>query len=123
MPNTEVLLYAEEDESVPVIEWLDQLSEKVQDKCLVRIERLREMGHELRRPEADYLRDDIYELRMRHQTIQYRILYFFNGKQAVLSHGLVKESAVPSEEIDLAIQRKGKFVKNPSKHTALETES
>ncbi len=28
----------------------------------LRLERLREMGHELRRPEADFLRDGIYEL-------------------------------------------------------------
>jgi hypothetical protein len=35
---------------------------KVQDKCHLRLERLREMGHELRRPEADFLRDGIYEI-------------------------------------------------------------
>jgi hypothetical protein len=33
-------------------------------QCYLRLERLREMGHELRRPEADFLRDGIYELRV-----------------------------------------------------------
>jgi phage-related protein len=77
---------------VPVLKWLDRLPLKVQDKCRVRIERLRDLGHELRRPEADYLRDGIYELRVGFTGMNYRILYFFYGQiAAVLSHGLVKE--------------------------------
>jgi len=31
------------------------LQEKALDKCRVRIERLEELGHELRRPEADFV--------------------------------------------------------------------
>jgi len=46
-----------------VLDWLDHLFKKIQAKAPVRIERLAEMGHELRRPEADYLRENIYELR------------------------------------------------------------
>jgi hypothetical protein len=42
----------------------DSLQPKALDKCTVRIERPQEMGHELRRPEADFLRDGIYELRV-----------------------------------------------------------
>ena len=50
------------------------------------------MGHELRRPEADFLRDGIYELRVSRRGVHRRILYFFHGKfAAVVSHGLVKE--------------------------------
>ena len=64
LPKTRVALYREEDESCPFIEWFDKLPAKVQDKCYLRLERLREMGHELRRPEADFLRDRIYELRV-----------------------------------------------------------
>jgi hypothetical protein len=30
---------------------------KAQQKCLARLKRLEDLGHELRRPEADYLRD------------------------------------------------------------------
>lgn len=62
------------------LEWFTRLPAKVQDKCYVRLERLRDMGHELRRPEADYLRDGIYELRASLHGIHYRILYFFHGK-------------------------------------------
>lgn len=118
MPQTPVILFKEVDNSVPFLEWFDELPSKVQAKCLLRIERLREMGHELRRPEADYLRDDIYELRVRHQSVNYRVLYFFHGKvAAVLSHGLQKEQAVPAKEIDLAMKRRALFVANAKKHT------
>ena len=64
MPATEVIMFQESDGTVPLIKWPDKLSEKVQDKCLVKIQRLEEQGHELRRPEADSLRDGIHELRV-----------------------------------------------------------
>jgi phage-related protein len=121
MPRTPVVLFRDDDGSVPLLEWLDELPSKVQAKCLLRIERLKEMGHELRRPEADYLRDEIYELRVRHQSVNYRMLYFYHGKTAaVLSHGLQKEQAVPPKDIDLALLRKKKFVAAPKKHTCEE---
>jgi hypothetical protein len=64
------------------------------------------MGHELRRPEADFLRDGIYELRVSLGGVHHRILYFFHGATAaVVSHGLVKERVVPSKEIDHAVER------------------
>lgn len=117
MPETEIILFAEDDGAVPLLSWLDKLPEKAQDKCIVKIERLAALGHESRRPEADYLRDDIYELRIALPGIRYRILYFFQGGKAVISHGLTKTSHVPSKEIDLAIERKISFSKNPVKHT------
>ncbi|PYV85490.1 MAG: hypothetical protein DMG05_22545 [Acidobacteria bacterium] len=92
----------------------------VQNKCAVKIERLRELGHELRRPEADYLRNGIYELRASFQSVSYRILYFFHGKTAVLSHGLTKEQVVPPREIDRALERKRKFESDPERHTLEE---
>lgn len=108
--------FAEEDGSSPLIEWLDGLGSKVQDKCIVRVERLAEMGHELRRPEADFLRDGIYELRWKSEGVQFRILYFFYKGKAVISHGLKKEAEVPPKEIDMAIRRREMFEKNPNKH-------
>jgi hypothetical protein len=57
MPQTRVIFFMEEDGSVPIIEWLDELTDKAQDKCLAKLKRLEDLGHELRRPEADFLRD------------------------------------------------------------------
>jgi phage-related protein len=122
VPRTKVVLYREEDESCPFLDWFGKLSSKAQDKCYLRLERLREMGHELRRPEADYLHDGIYELRASFQGVHHRILYFFHGDiAAVVSHGLVKERIVPQKEIDRAVQRKKRFEADPKQHTYEES--
>jgi phage-related protein len=114
-------LYREEDGSCPFRDWYGELPVKAQAKCLLRLERLRELGHELRRPEADYLRDGIYELRVRCQHVHFRILYFFHGTvAAVVSHGIVKEGAVPAKEIDRAIQRKKRFEADPAGYSYSE---
>jgi phage-related protein len=118
VPQIDVVFYREDDGSVPILEWLDTLQPKALDKCRVRIERLKEAGHDLRRPEADFLRDGIYELRIGLQHLNYRILYFFHGRTAaVVSHGLIKEAEVPTKEIAKAIQRKQKFERDPKLHT------
>lgn len=107
MPQTEVYLYRNEEDEIPLRDWLDDLPAKVQNKCIERISRLAQLGNELRRPEADFLRDGIYELRASYQGVHYRMLYFFSGKDVVvLSHGLTKERAVPPKEIDTAVRRK-----------------
>lgn len=117
MPRTEVVFYKEEDGTVPLLDWLDGLTAKAQDKCLARLKRLEDLGHELRRPEADILRDGIYELRVGLQGVNYRMLYFFHGKSvAVLSHGLVKERRVPPQEISIAARRKKKFEADPDRY-------
>jgi phage-related protein len=118
VPNIPVVFYRESDGTAPVLDWLDTLPAKAQDKCRIKIERLCELGHELRRPEADLLRDGIYELRIGLQGINYRILYFFHGRTAaVLAHGLVKERVVPSREIDVALARKRRFEQDPKRYT------
>ncbi len=47
MPKTNIVFFAEEDGSVPVLEWIGDLPEKVQDKLVARIELLEEKGYEL----------------------------------------------------------------------------
>ena len=118
MGKVRVVFYREDNGSVPVLDWFDTLSDKAQAKCTVKIERLAEEGHELRRPEADYLRDEIYELRIGLQGQNYRILYFYHGRSiAILAHGLVKERRVPPREIDVAVERKRRFAAQPDSHT------
>lgn len=87
-------------------------------KCVVRIRRLAEMGHELRRPEADLLQDGIYELRARDGRVNYRILYFFHGQNiAILAHALTKEDKVPKSDIERAVTRKAAFESDPTAHS------
>jgi len=92
LAQTEVFFFREpKDRSVPLLDWLHQLPTKVRAKCTERIDRLGELGHELRRPEADFLRDGIYELRASYQGIHYRMLYFFAGRAIVVLSPRVDE--------------------------------
>ena len=121
MPRTTVVFYQDAPGISDVVVWMRELRRKNPKaflKCLVRIERLEQLGHELRRPEADYLRDEIYELRARLGTVNYRLLYFFHDRVvAVLACGLTKEGSVPSVQIERAIERKGRYRKDPGAHT------
>jgi len=121
MPRIEVVFYRDEDGTVPVLDWLDEVrrrDKRAFAKCYVRIQLLQSEGHELRRPHCDYLRDGIYELRIRFGTVNYRILYFFSGQiAAILAHGLGKEGKVSDRDIELAIARKERFEKDPGRHS------
>jgi len=83
---------------------------------------LSEHGHELRRPWAAYLGDDVYELRVKEQRVNYRILYFFHRRwTTVLTNGFTKQgAAVPEREISLALRRKRAFEADPEQHTHRE---
>ncbi len=117
MPKVEVIFYKDDDGTVPMVDWVRGLEPKARSKCYVKMEHLAECGHELRRPEADYLRDGIYELRVKYHRLNLRMLYFFCGGMAVVvSHGLTKEGRVPATEIGRAIERKRSFEANPEAH-------
>jgi phage-related protein len=120
MPETRAVLYAEDDGSAPLLVWLDRQPTKVQDKCIVRIDRLKTLGYELRRPDADFLREGVYELRAHYGRVNFRILYFLQQTVAVLSHGLTKEDRVPDQDIELALSRKHKYESDPERHTYRE---
>jgi len=84
MPRVTVVFYRDDDGTVPVLDWLTELRRKntaAFAKCAAKIKRLADARHELRRPEADFLRDGIYELRAKRGTANYRILYFFHGRR------------------------------------------
>jgi phage-related protein len=121
VPRTKVVFYREAEDTVPLLEWFEKIPARAKAKCRLRLDRLGERGHELRRPEADYLRDGIYELRVAMGSVNYRMLYFFCGTTAaVVSHGLAKEQAVPAREIELARRRKDAFTRDPAAHTCEE---
>jgi hypothetical protein len=45
-PIVSVVFYRDDDGACPLLEWLDHLPRKAQNKCVVRIERLKELGHQ-----------------------------------------------------------------------------
>jgi phage-related protein len=124
MPRTSVVFYREPRGEVPVLEWLVKLRKRDQSayaRCVAAVERLTALGHELRRPLADLLRDGIYELRMRKGRVNYRILYFYHGPGlAILGHAITKEDVVPDVEIDRCLRRKRAFESDPEGHSYSE---
>jgi phage-related protein len=118
MAAIKVVMYKEDDESVPLFEWLDHLRPpKALAKCRVLVDLLKQFGPDLRRPYADFLRDGIHELRTHYMNVQYRMLYFFHKQTAVITHDLIKAGKqVSPKEIDLAVERKKHFEIAPQRH-------
>lgn len=125
MPLTTVHFYCDASGQAPVVQWLAALRKQDQAgyaKCAAVVRRLAEEGHALRRPTSGYLRDGVFELRVRRGRLNYRILYSFCGRQiAILTHALTKEDVVPAADIERAIQRKKLYEANPQKHTYKES--
>ena len=119
MPRTNVILYLEDDDSIPLRDWLDGLQVAARDRCLAKLDLLEEHGHELKRPHAEYLEGtDLYELRVKYYRVNLRMLYFFHGRDAtIVSHGFAKEGRIPPKEINLATERMNKFKADPDRHT------
>lgn len=124
MPQTKLIFYQDETGRAPVLIWLEELQRKnpkAWANCRAKIVLLSRLGHELRRPAADFVRDGIHELRAKQGTVQYRILYFFHGRNmAILAHGLTKEDSLPAADIERALKRKRQFELNPEEHTYAE---
>ena len=122
--DTRVCFFQELDGRSPVIEWLKDLrgrDRRGYAKCIAVIHRLGTLGHELRRPTSDFLRGGIYKLRACAGHVNYRILYFFHGRGAVvLAHALTKEDSIPLADMERALRRKRAFESAPETHTFKE---
>ena len=102
-----VIFYRSVDGQNFVKEFLDNLQESAREKVIADIMFLEEYGHQARRPRADYLKDKIHELRTTLGHLKIRLLYFFDKKLIVLTHGFYKKSdAVPPNEIAKAVKIK-----------------
>jgi phage-related protein len=115
------VVYYREGVRVPMIEWLAKLPPDARDACNAHLRLLQREGFELRRPLAEILRDGLHELRAKRRGINYRMLYFFHGRQAiVVSHGFVKQrSRVPESEIRRAIEHMARFNADPMTHRSV----
>ena len=117
MAKFEVVFYAERGVSPP-LEWFAAQPEKVQEKFRMLFDLLATQGNRLSRPYAAPLSNKIYELRVRWQNVNYRLLYFFHGGvAAVLAHGCTKEARVDPMDIARAASRRTRFLADPANHT------
>lgn len=114
MPRVSILAYRTSRDEIPAIDWLERQERATRNKALAALERLRELGHEARRPLAENLGEGIYELRVRLGRVNYRILFsFFDRNAVVLTHGLTKEDAIPPTDLAIAKRRKADYEKEP----------
>jgi phage-related protein len=97
-------------------EFVDKLPLKEQAEVFAYINELKQQGHNLRRPLADYLGNGIYELRPRKNRIFY---FFFHKTNAILVHAIKKKTnQIPETDLQLCNQRK--FMVESSGHNHFE---
>jgi phage-related protein len=108
-----VIYYTTENGESPVKDFINNRNIKNQLKIIAIINFLEEKGVHLPRPYADYLRDGIYELRIKLSGDETRTLYFFCYEQnIVLTHSFIKTTQkVPESEINKALKFKEDFLK------------
>jgi hypothetical protein len=121
MSETKIVIFKESDGTVPLVDWMATIPQKAREKCIIKVDRLKMFGNELRRPDCDMLSDEIRELRAHHGNAHYMILYAFCGKNTVLlSHGCTKVGKVSEKEIRKAFDNLKKYLKNRIAHTYAE---
>ena len=103
MPKN-IYYYIDDRGNNPVREFIAGLSLKERAKVLAYIDELKEQGHNLRRPLADYLGSGIYEPRPRHNRVFY---FFFMKDNVVLVHAIRKKTTkVLKNDFKLCVKRK-----------------
>ena len=96
----------------PVQEFIDNLDLRSKAKIARAIDLLEQFGIELGMPYAKHIEGELWELRIRVGTNQYRIIYFlFIGKAFILLHGFVKKSGrIPERDLKIARDRRDDFL-------------
>jgi len=100
--------YQDSKGPVPVQDFICQQSAKVEAKIYRYIDLLQDFGLSLGRPFIEKLAGtDIWELKIRHSSNRYRILYFaHSGHRFILLHAFLKKTArTPKNEIEVAHNR------------------
>jgi phage-related protein len=121
VPPVQIVFFKESSGRIPVIEWLrtQRFREpRRYDKVLTLVGKLREFGHELRRPVSGHLGGGIHELRARAGRVQIRVLYFFHGTEhVVLAVVCQKEERVRSSDLWSAVRARALFEGAPEVHS------
>ncbi len=96
--------------------WLAQQDTKVQARFARIFDLLEEHGTGVHEPYVAHLRDKLWEARLEHQRVQYRLLYFPAPHWLfVMLHGFVKKTQrTPSREMDVPEQRMRDYLERRS---------
>ena len=112
----QVLLYRDEEGSMPVANWLRQLPDRDRARVGHTIDLLKSLGVLLQPPHCKHLKDKIWELRTSVARVEYRILYVRIEKDVfILLHSFIKRTdKTPEREIIVAEQRLADFMRRTS---------
>ncbi len=107
--------FAEYNGKVPMIDFLESLSDKDAAKVLVYIEKLIELLNVNSMPNqklSKYIDDGIFELRVTLKNVISRSFYFFmEDKNIIFTHGFIKKTqTTPSNEINKAIKIRNNYM-------------
>lgn len=118
MKKWDVIYYKDLKGKSFVEDFIQSRSVNNQVKITSILEYLEEKGVNLPRPYADYLREGIYELRVKLSGDETRTLYFFCYENyIVLTHSFLKTTQeVPESEIKRALNIKADFLSRYNKN-------
>ncbi|MCL1473953.1 type II toxin-antitoxin system RelE/ParE family toxin [Argonema antarcticum] len=115
----EIVFYRTDSDRCPVEEFLDSLSGKQAQKVLWVLRLIQELDS----VSSKYFKklvnaDDIWEVRINAGNNTFRLLGFFdNDNLVILTNGFAKKTQkVPSQQIDLAEQRKQDYLSRRQNH-------
>lgn len=108
----EIEYYETERGRCPIREFINSLDTKSKAKVARTIDLLEQFGINLGIPYAKHVEEELWELRTRVGTMQYRIIYFlFTGKVFILLHGFIKKSGrIPKRDLEIARDRRDDFL-------------
>jgi phage-related protein len=101
----EIEFFITDNGRCPTKDYFEELSEKKDLPYILNaLDQLSEHGYKLDRPKAAFLRDEIYELRVKTINGQFRFLYFFfDGNRIIVTHGFKKKiRKVQTKDIEKA---------------------
>lgn len=109
----EIEFYKHSNGRIPFKEFVNGLN-KADDIAYIQnaLKQLAEHGYKLDFPHVNFLKDDIYELRVHTRNGQFRCLYFFyDGSKIVVTHGFQKKTRkVPAGEKERAMEYRRNYL-------------
>ena len=100
--------YTRENGKCPVKDFLDSLEKKMLAKALRELKLLQDNGRDLKEPHVKYMKNGLYELRVKAGSDISRIFYFFfSNEDIILTNGFIKKTQkTPKKELDKALEYK-----------------
>lgn len=107
----DVIYYETENGQEPVKEFIDDLEPKMKAKTFRQLMLLQTNGRSLTEPHCKYMKDGLFELRVKFANNISRIFYFFYvDNKIILTNGFIKKTQkTPKREIEKALKYKADF--------------